>query len=53
MKIAMNRCEFIKTTNGYAAYAALGMAVAGMFKKVTAFKDDVVFHEVVPFNNCF
>ena len=32
----MNRREFIKTSSGYAAYAALGMAVPGMFKKAHA-----------------
>ena len=34
----MNRREFIKTSTGYAAYAALGMAVAGMFKKAAVAK---------------
>jgi hypothetical protein len=34
----MNRREFIKTSTGYAAYAALGMAVPGMFKKAAAGK---------------
>ena len=34
----MNRREFIKTSTGYAAYAALGMAVPGMFKKAAAAK---------------
>ena len=34
----MNRREFIKTSSGYAAYAALGMAVPGMFKKAAAVK---------------
>ena len=32
----MNRREFIKTSTGYAAYAALGMAVPGMFNKAAA-----------------
>ena len=35
----MNRREFIKTSTGYAAYAALGMAVPGILKKATAAKD--------------
>ena len=35
----MNRREFIKTSTGYAAYAALGMAVPGVLKKVGAAKD--------------
>ena len=32
----MNRREFIKISTGYTAYAALGVAVPGMFKKATA-----------------
>ena len=32
----MNRREFIKTSTGYAAYAALEMAVPGIFKKAAA-----------------
>ena len=34
----MNRREFIKTSTGYAAYAALGMAVPAMFKKTAVAK---------------
>ncbi len=34
----MNRREFIKASTGYAAYAALGMAAPGMFKKAGAAK---------------
>ena len=35
----MNRREFIKTSTGCAAYAALGMAVPGILKKAAAAKD--------------
>jgi hypothetical protein len=35
---AMNRREFMKTSTGCAAYAALGMAFPGMFKKADAAK---------------
>ena len=34
----MNRREFIKTSTGYAAYAALGMTVPGLIKKADAAK---------------
>lgn len=34
----MNRRDFIKTSTGYAAYAALGMAVPGMFNKAAVAK---------------
>jgi hypothetical protein len=34
----MNRREFIKTSTGCAAYAALGMAVPGILKKAAAAK---------------